>query len=451
MELVTDPQILFLDEPTSGLDAFTALNVVEQCKELTKEEGKYVLMTIHQPRTDILSLFDKILLLCQGGRVVFYGSLEEALVYFTSLGFECPNHVNPADFFLDSISIDDRSDEKRESSFKRLNLFADTWAQRANFTNDQKLAEILLSDYPIKSPIKPTSFEKPWFTEVGILLERNFKDSFRDKIYLGAMFFQTLFVSIFLGCTFLQISTDQSGIQTRIGSLFFITTNLIFSIVQPIILVWPLERQIIMRERSSHSYRTSAAFLSKSISVLPLRMFASFIMGSILYILLGYQLNGVKYGVFVAIVFAFTFCAQSLGLMLGSATPSVKLSQIVAPMIILIFLIYGGNIGSESSIPRALFWIQYISPIKYAYMALFQTEFSGLKFTFPPEIMAKATASSMPLPGFTEGEQVIELYEMNVLPVYACILILLGMGVIFQILGFLALRKMTRPKLNLSI
>ena len=51
MELVTDPEILFLDEPTSGLDAFNAFNVMETLKKLAQEQGKIVLLSIHQPRT----------------------------------------------------------------------------------------------------------------------------------------------------------------------------------------------------------------------------------------------------------------------------------------------------------------------------------------------------------------------------------------------------------------
>eukprot|EP00842_Homolaphlyctis_polyrhiza_P003077 jgi/Hompol1/3770/HPOL_006734-RA len=54
IELVTNPHLLFLDEPTSGLDAFNAFNVIKTIKDLAVAQNKIVLMTIHQPRTDIL-------------------------------------------------------------------------------------------------------------------------------------------------------------------------------------------------------------------------------------------------------------------------------------------------------------------------------------------------------------------------------------------------------------
>jgi ABC-type multidrug transport system ATPase subunit len=96
IELVTDPDLLFLDEPTSGLDASTALNIISLIKELAKARGMVVLMTIHQPRTDILDLFDKIILLSVG-KTVWYGRTDSAIEHFNKLGFPLPNKTNPSD------------------------------------------------------------------------------------------------------------------------------------------------------------------------------------------------------------------------------------------------------------------------------------------------------------------------------------------------------------------
>jgi ABC-type multidrug transport system ATPase subunit len=75
VELLTYPDILFLDEPTSGLDAFNAFNIIETIKKLAVEQNKIIMLTIHQPRTDILELFDQIILLSVG-KTVYFGSTE---------------------------------------------------------------------------------------------------------------------------------------------------------------------------------------------------------------------------------------------------------------------------------------------------------------------------------------------------------------------------------------
>lgn len=70
-QLISDPAILFLDEPTSGLDAFQANSVMESMKSLAVN-GRLVISVIHQPRSSIYEMFDRLLLL-SCGRVMFLG------------------------------------------------------------------------------------------------------------------------------------------------------------------------------------------------------------------------------------------------------------------------------------------------------------------------------------------------------------------------------------------
>jgi ABC-type multidrug transport system ATPase subunit len=58
-------------EPTSGLDAFTAFNIMELLLQLSKN-GRTIISTIHQPRSNIYSLFNMLLLLSEGEvRLIF--------------------------------------------------------------------------------------------------------------------------------------------------------------------------------------------------------------------------------------------------------------------------------------------------------------------------------------------------------------------------------------------
>ena len=50
-----------------------------------------------------LGKFHKVLFLAPGGRTVFLGSVSEAENYFEMLGFQIPEKVNPADFYMDVI------------------------------------------------------------------------------------------------------------------------------------------------------------------------------------------------------------------------------------------------------------------------------------------------------------------------------------------------------------
>lgn len=99
-ELVTSPSVLLLDEPTSGLDAFSAFSVVETLVNLAKTANRTVAFTIHQPRSNIVSLFDRIMLLAQG-QLVYTGTVAAAEGFFEGLGHSCPANYNFADYIVD--------------------------------------------------------------------------------------------------------------------------------------------------------------------------------------------------------------------------------------------------------------------------------------------------------------------------------------------------------------
>ncbi|KAG8533198.1 uncharacterized protein KY384_001981 [Bacidia gigantensis] len=99
-ELVTSPSILFLDEPTSGLDAFNAFNVVDCLVTLAKNYNRTVIFTIHQPRSNIVALFDHLILLAKG-RTVYSGPYTSCQTYFDNIGYACPPGFNIADYLVD--------------------------------------------------------------------------------------------------------------------------------------------------------------------------------------------------------------------------------------------------------------------------------------------------------------------------------------------------------------
>ncbi|KAG6914930.1 hypothetical protein DXG01_014394 [Tephrocybe rancida] len=99
-ELVTSPSILFLDEPTSGLDAFNAFNVVESLVSLARNYNRTVIFTIHQPRSNIVAMFDQLVLLASG-KLVYSGEFAKCHDHFTSIGQPCPPGFNIADFLID--------------------------------------------------------------------------------------------------------------------------------------------------------------------------------------------------------------------------------------------------------------------------------------------------------------------------------------------------------------
>lgn len=98
MELLTDPPILVLDEPTSGLSSTDALAVIQLLRSLA-DQGKTIIVTIHQPSVDAFCLFDAVAVIArdgstrQVGRLTYFGrAWPDAVTFFEPLD---AGHAHP--------------------------------------------------------------------------------------------------------------------------------------------------------------------------------------------------------------------------------------------------------------------------------------------------------------------------------------------------------------------
>lgn len=74
VQLLNDPPILFCDEITTGLDSYSAANIVNTLKCISRT-GKIVICTIHQPASGVFDKFDEVVLL-SNGRLAYQGPVS---------------------------------------------------------------------------------------------------------------------------------------------------------------------------------------------------------------------------------------------------------------------------------------------------------------------------------------------------------------------------------------
>lgn len=67
---------------------------------LAKTYNRTVIFTIHQPRSNIVALFDRLVLLAQG-KTVYSGPFSTCQRYFDNSGYSCPPGFNIADYLVD--------------------------------------------------------------------------------------------------------------------------------------------------------------------------------------------------------------------------------------------------------------------------------------------------------------------------------------------------------------
>lgn len=102
LEMVMEPSLLILDEPTSGLDSASSSLLL---KALRREalEGVNICMVVHQPSYSLYKMFDDLILLAKGGLTVYHGPVKKVEEYFTGIGINVPDRVNPPDHLIDIL------------------------------------------------------------------------------------------------------------------------------------------------------------------------------------------------------------------------------------------------------------------------------------------------------------------------------------------------------------
>lgn len=100
----------FLDEPTSGLDAAAAAEIMKLLVKTAQQLDLTVIASIHQPSSHVFHSFNRLLLLSMG-RTAYFGPASGVVQHFAALGNELPPAMNPADYVLELVNSDFRSQD----------------------------------------------------------------------------------------------------------------------------------------------------------------------------------------------------------------------------------------------------------------------------------------------------------------------------------------------------
>ncbi|CAM4802333.1 unnamed protein product [Rotaria magnacalcarata] len=293
MELVLSPKILFLDEPTTGLDASTACDVMICLRDLSRK-GCTIVFSIHQPRHSIFELFDTVLLLSHGHNV-YFGSPAEVRPYFIAKNFVCQQSENPADFALDVLITAARNNRTSElcQMYRDSNMHIENAEYLSNILDNSRIA--------IKNQQKPARSIKSEFFYVS---QRTLRTAIRNSALLTWQLVVAIILALLTGLLYYRLpQTIGSGVQNRLGGIFFVVVNQIFSTataLEPFI----KERALFIHENVSGYYSMSTLFLVKLVcDLLPMRVIPSIIFSIICYMMMGLQNDIGKFFVFFVTIF----------------------------------------------------------------------------------------------------------------------------------------------------
>ncbi|KAJ9453582.1 ABC transporter G family member 7 [Diplonema papillatum] len=363
VELISSPSLIFLDEPTSGLDSHSAYEVIKHMKALAAA-GSTIICTIHQPSSEVFDLFTKVMLLREGA-VVYDGPIDGVVPHFANAGYQCKANYNPADFAMQKLQT--LTDEELQPLIQAVPEKFDLGLEQ--------FEEPAEKDFPQRS----ASF----FTQLVHLTKREVMQFVRDRPTLGARYGMAVILAVMTGLYFLrngnrwgddgQLDDITKSINNHWGAVVFSSINAMFLSAQPMLLAFPAERPVFMREYTSGAYGTLPYFLCKTLIEAPAALIQTMLQLVIVYFMVDMQGN------FVFMTLSNTLLGlvtSSVALVLGAATTRPETAVNVMPAVYVPQILSSGYFVSTDAVPIGIRWTQWICPLKYGIALSTVSEFS---------------------------------------------------------------------------
>uniref|UniRef100_A0A8B9BNN9 ATP-binding cassette sub-family G member 8 n=1 Tax=Anser brachyrhynchus TaxID=132585 RepID=A0A8B9BNN9_9AVES len=428
VQLLWNPGILILDEPTSGLDSFTAHNLVITLSRLARG-NRLVLLSLHQPRSDIFQLFDLVLLM-SSGVTVYSGTAKDMVQYFTELGYPCPRYSNPADFYVDLASIDKQTAEKEIESRKRANILASLFLEKIkNF--DDFLWKINEEDDNVVNTVSQKSDQLPGvLKQFTVLLSRQVSNDFRDLPTLLVHGVEALIMSLLIG--FLYYGHGESGLSIRdtTALLYMIGALIPFTVILDVIAKCHSERAMLYQDLENGMYSVSPYFFAKILGELPEHCAFVLIYGVPIYWLANLMPEPEHFLLNFLSVWLAVYCARVMALWVAALLPTLQLSAFFGNVLFTSFYLSGGFVVSLENLWTVPFWVSKVSFLRWNFQGMMQIQFTESKY----EMTVGNVTLQIP------GKLVIKSMGLDSQPLYVSYLILGGNIIGFLLLYYLSLR-----------
>ncbi|NOU59077.1 ATP-binding cassette domain-containing protein [Marinifilum caeruleilacunae] len=393
LELMREPSVLLVDEPTSGLSSMDSEKVMLLLKRQVLK-GKLVICNIHQPSSDIFKLLDKLVMMDQGGKVIYFGNPIDAVVYFKTQSHyvkadesECLTCGNVNSEQILRI-IEARMMNEYGKQIRKRKRSSDEWYDlyKENIEKKNKVRE------PRRKKLIPQNFfsiPKRW-DQLKIYLSRDIKSKLSNRQYMLITLLEAPLLAVILGYFTKYISgTDADHMAYVFSKNENIPSFIFMAVVVALFLGLIISAEEILHDRrmmkreqflnlSRSSYLNSKVIVLLVISAIQTFLFV-ILANSIL------EIKGLTWEYWL-ILYTASACANLIGLNLSAGLNSVVAVYVSIPFILVPQLLFSGVIVNFNKLHPAITSQKYVPIVgdlmtsRWAYEALVVEQFSNNEF-----------------------------------------------------------------------
>lgn len=309
---------------------------------------RVIIASLHQPRSAIYNSLDALCVMAAGGRVAFFGTQEPASAHFAAAGYPVPASFNPADHFLDIVSLDFRAEDRLEASKRAVEAVCMLHAANAT------MPEFVDAGTVLKSTKEGPDYSHE-FLAFYLLTARGWRERTRNK---GALIFKwtlNAFFSVMFGLVYWQLGRDQTSIQNRQGAhpcssyvtnlslplsgiLFFVCMNVSFSAPISVSQDIPAQLKVVNAERASRLYSEISFLLATFVINLPLECIPELISASVMYFMVSLRAGTMHFVTYTAFILLEQFVGIGLGMVLSVSLKQPEMAGQVAPAVSVLYV-----------------------------------------------------------------------------------------------------------------
>ncbi|XP_011686839.1 PREDICTED: ATP-binding cassette sub-family G member 4-like isoform X2 [Wasmannia auropunctata] len=371
VEMIAKPSVFFLDEPTSGLDSAASNQLVNLLHNMAQTNCT-VVCAIHQPSSQMISLFDDIMVLDRG-RCMYCGPKSEILNTYSIAGFTCPSFYNIAEFVLEVIT------EQRDGDLENLYKICCNEYEKFKSLNEHNKNELDSStDFTQKyeTDNRATSInniiqKKSTWEQQKVLFLRALICIKRDNTLTKLRFATHIVVGLVFGLLFYNFGDKAERVTSNISCLFIILMALYFLNCTLTVLTIPTEAAVFLQEHLNDWYSLRSYYSVKVLTDIPMQILCTSSFVFITYYMTGQPMEYDRILGVWGICLLITIFGQTLGIFLGTAF-GTEMGVFLIPATTILLFLFAGFFLKIDEIPTYMQPINTINFFRYAFEGVMQ-------------------------------------------------------------------------------